>query len=50
MGALKLEDLPRYCYEDYKNWDSNWELIYGVPYAISSAQKFGHAMAFRSKN
>jgi Uma2 family endonuclease len=42
MGALKLDDLPRYCYEDYKNWDSSWELIYGVPYAMSPAPMIKH--------
>ena len=37
MGALKLEYLPSYTYEDYKLWEDNWELIYGVPYAMAPA-------------
>ena len=37
MGALKEEDLPQYTYEDYKLWKGDWELIYGVPYAMSPA-------------
>jgi len=28
MGALKLET---YTYDDYKNWEGDWELIYGYP-------------------
>ena len=42
MGALKLEYLPTYSYEDYKLWDDNWELIYGVPYAIAPAPMIKH--------
>jgi len=37
MGALSLEDLPHYTYDDYKTWEGNWELFYGVPYAMSPA-------------
>ena len=36
MGALKLEYLPNYAYDEYYNWEGNWELIYGIPYAMSS--------------
>ena len=36
MGALKLEDL-QYTYDDYKNWEGDWELIEGVPVAMSPA-------------
>ena len=43
MGVLKLEDLPRYTYEDYKNWDGNdWEIIYGQAYAMSPAPMIKH--------
>lgn len=42
MGALKLEDLPRYTYDDYKNWEDRWELIYGVPYAMAPAPMIQH--------
>lgn len=34
MGVLKLEDL-NYTYDDYKLWDGDWELIGGVPLAMS---------------
>ncbi|WP_456380695.1 Uma2 family endonuclease [Hydrogenimonas sp.] len=35
MDALKLESLPHYTYEDYKRWEGDWELIYGVPHAMA---------------
>lgn len=34
MGALKLEDI-HYTYDDYKNWEGDWELINGIPIAMS---------------
>ena len=42
MGALELEDLPSYTYEDYKLWEGEWELIYGVAYAMSPAPMIEH--------
>ncbi len=42
MGVLKEEDLPQYTYEDYKLWEGEWELIYGVPYAMSPAPMIKH--------
>ena len=42
MGVLKEEDLPQYTYEDYKLWDGDWELIYGVPYAMAPAPMIKH--------
>ncbi|MEA3331954.1 MAG: Uma2 family endonuclease [Campylobacterota bacterium] len=43
MGALKLEDLPYYTYDDYKNWEGNdWELIYGQAYCMSPAPMLKH--------
>ncbi|BCD60673.1 MULTISPECIES: Uma2 family endonuclease [unclassified Nitratiruptor] len=35
MAALEL--LDRYTYEDYKKWEGRWELIDGIPYAMSPA-------------
>ncbi len=32
MAALVLET---YTYDDYKNWQGEWELIYGHPYAMA---------------
>ena len=42
MGALKLEDIPSYTYEDYKQWEGRWELIYGVPYAMAPMPTLKH--------
>ena len=42
MGALKVEDIPRYTYDDYKLWDGNWELIEGYPYAMAPAPMIKH--------
>lgn len=35
MNAVKL--LPYYTYEDYCNWEGRWELIDGIPFAMSPA-------------
>ena len=43
MVALRLEDLPYYTYDDYKNWEGNdWELIYGQAYCMSPAPMIKH--------
>lgn len=34
-GAVKI--LPYYTYEDYVQWEGKWELIDGIPYAMSPA-------------
>jgi len=41
MGALKLEDI-NYTYDDYKLWEGDWELIEGVPFAMSPAPMKKH--------
>lgn len=42
MGILKEEDLPNYTYDDYALWEGNWELIYGIPYAMTPAPMIKH--------
>ncbi|MBL0707830.1 MAG: Uma2 family endonuclease [Sulfurimonas sp.] len=43
MGALRLEDLPYYTYDDYKNWEGNdWEIIYGQAYCMSPSPMIKH--------
>ena len=32
-----MEVLPNYTYDEYKNWEGKWELIYGIPHAMSPA-------------
>lgn len=34
-SAAKI--LPYYTYDDWKHWQDRWELIHGVPYAMSPA-------------
>lgn len=34
-SAVKI--LPHYIYEDYVQWEGRWELIDGIPYAMSPA-------------
>ncbi len=40
MGAIDY--LPHYTYEDYENWQGRWEVIDGVPYAMSPMPKGKH--------
>ena len=42
MGALRLEDLPHYTYDDYKIWEGKWELIDGIPFAMAPSPIFEH--------
>jgi len=39
---LNLEDLPHYNYSDYQRWEGAWELIYGIPYAMSPSPIYKH--------
>jgi Uma2 family endonuclease len=41
MEALKLEDL-NYTYEDYKLWEGDWELMGGIPVAMSPSPMRKH--------
>jgi Uma2 family endonuclease len=41
-GAVKI--LPYYTYEDYLQWEGRWELIDGIPYAMSPAPTPRHQM------
>ncbi|RUM64954.1 MAG: Uma2 family endonuclease [Sulfurospirillum sp.] len=42
MGAVKAENIPHYTYDDYKHWEDQWELIEGIPYAMSPAPMIKH--------
>lgn len=42
MSAIKKEYLPKYTYDDYILWKGEWELIYGVPYAMAPAPMIKH--------
>ena len=41
-SAYKL--LPHYTYEDYCNWEGQWELIEGIPFAMSPAPRPEHQL------
>lgn len=40
MSAVKI--LPHYTYEDYCTWEGRWEVIEGIPYAMSPAPSPRH--------
>jgi Uma2 family endonuclease len=42
LAALKIEDLPHYTYDDYTQWEGRWEIINGVPYAMTPAPNLKH--------
>jgi len=42
MGVQKKEYLPHYTWQDFELWEGAWELIEGVPYAMSPAPSICH--------
>jgi len=44
MSILKQRDLPDYTFENYQNWQGDWELIQGIPYAMAPAPVKNHQM------
>ena len=44
MEAIQYEYMPNYNYEEYKQWEGEWELIGGVPYAMAPAPVKRHQM------
>jgi len=42
QSALKQSDLPHYTLGDYEQWEGNWELIRGIPYAMAPAPSWLH--------
>lgn len=42
MSVLKQEYLPHYSKDDYEIWEGSWELIEGMPYAMSPAPTIEH--------
>ncbi len=39
---MHADELPHYTYTDYLIWDGRWELIEGVPFAMSPAPSIVH--------
>ena len=42
MGVRKDEYYPAYTYDEYTLWEGDWELIYGIPYAMAPAPMIKH--------
>ena len=42
MGLSQKEYAASYTYDDYKQWEGDWELIYGMPYAMAPAPTLEH--------
>lgn len=42
MNTPEREDLPRYTYDDYVQWEGRWELIHGIPHAMSPSPSLLH--------
>ena len=42
MHELQASDLPYYTYDDYIVWEGRWEVICGLPYAMSPAPSIKH--------
>ena len=39
---LTPRELPHYVYDDYILWEGKWELIEGIPYAMTPSPSFRH--------
>lgn len=39
---LSVDDLPHYQHKDYELWEGRWELIEGIPYAMTPSPTFRH--------
>ena len=37
-----VEYLPHYTYKDYRQWEGDWELIEGIPYAMAPSPGIAH--------
>lgn len=42
LVTLKMEELPHYTYDDYVQWEGQWELLKGMPYAMVPAPTLKH--------
>jgi len=44
LMSLAEKYLPYYTYEDYKQWEGDWELINGIPYAMAPSPLKKHQL------
>jgi Uma2 family endonuclease len=42
VQVLDPKDLPHYTYADYARWEGRWELLDGIPFAMSPAPSIIH--------
>ncbi len=42
MSKARIGDLPNYIYDDYCQWKGDWELIDGIPYAMTPSPVIVH--------
>ena len=42
MPHIRLSDLPHYTYDEYCHWQGEWEIIYGIAYAMTPAPIIQH--------
>jgi Uma2 family endonuclease len=47
LHSIHAAWLPSYTYKDYEKWEGDWELIQGIPYAMSPSPKRKHQAAGR---
>jgi hypothetical protein len=50
MGAINIDELPHYTYDDYLLWQGDWELINGILYARIPAPTVEHQRISASVN
>lgn len=41
-NLISYNDLPHYTIKDYQKWGENWEVIYGIPFALSRTSHRSH--------
>lgn len=42
MRVLDPSDLPHYTFDDYLQWEGRWELLDGIPYAMTPSPSIRH--------
>lgn len=50
MKEIKIDYIPRYTYDDYVQWEGKWELIEGIPYAMTPSPVFKHQVVSNNIN
>ena len=42
MHTLRVSELPSYTYADFQQWKGDWELVDGIPYAMTPSPVIRH--------